>query len=143
MSRAEVVQFFDAYRDCFNRLDGHAVADMLHTPSAITHAAPGASPNAELTLWPDDAPMRANMLALCNVYRNAGFHRADFVLTQWVSLGAHHAFAVLDWTLWRADGSVLQQFRTGYNLLRTAHGPKVLLVTQFEEDLTELKAHAA
>ena len=59
------------------------------------------------------------------------------------SMGAHHAFAVVSWTLTRADGSLLQQFKTGYNLMRTTDGPKVILVTQFEEDIQKMKRDAA
>ena len=49
----------------------------------------------------------------------------------------------LHWTLWRHDGSLLQDFHTGYNLLRTAAGPKVVLVTQYEEDIARMKPNAA
>jgi hypothetical protein len=40
MSHAEVRQFFETYRDNFNRLDADAVADTWHTKSGITHRAP-------------------------------------------------------------------------------------------------------
>ena len=142
MSRTEVQAFFEIYRDAFNRLDGDAVAELWHTPSAITNTRSGAA-MAQLTLWHDDAPMRANHRALCEIYRGNGYHHADFALVDCVSLGAHHAFANLHWTLWRNDGSPLQDFHAGYNLLRTAAGPKVVLVTQYEEDIARMRTHAA
>ena len=43
----------------------------------------------------------------------------------------------------RGDGSLLQAFGTGYQWLRTAAGLRVLLATAFEEDLQEMKHHAA
>ena len=79
MSRTEVQAFFETYREAFNRLDGDAVADLWHTPSAITNTRSGAA-TAQLTLWPDDAPMRANHRALCEIYRGNGYHHADFAL---------------------------------------------------------------
>ncbi len=138
MSRTETEAFFATYRDAFNRLDGDAVADLWHCASGITDS-PGDGRYAQLTWWPEDAPMRANHRALCGVYRQAGYGRADFSIEQHLPLGANHAFAHLRWTITRADGSLLQQFHTGYQLLRTAQGPKVLLAVAHAEDLAALR----
>ena len=145
MNLAETQHFFEAYRDAFNRLDGDAVADLWHSASGIADGggAGGADGLARLTWWPEDAPMRANHRALCDVYRRADYGRADFRITQHVPMGAHHAFAHLHWTLTRRDGSLLQQFHTGYQLLRTAAGPRVLLAVAHQENLSEMKPHAA
>ena len=140
MSLNEAHEFFERYRDAFNRLDGDAVAELWHTSSGITDSKGGIG---QLTWWSEDAPMRANHRALCSLYRAEGYHHADFALVDCISLGARHAFANLHWTLWRSDGSLLQDFHTGYNLLRTPSGPKVLLVTAYEEDLARINRHAA
>ena len=142
MDRAETQSFFETYRDAFNRLDGDAVADLWHSASGIADSG-GAEGQARLTWWPEDAPMRANHRALCDAYRRADYGRADFRITQHVPMGAHHAFAHLHWTLTRRDGSLLQQFHTGYQLLRTAAGPRVLLAVAHQENLSEMKPHAA
>ena len=142
MSLEETQTFFETYREAFNRLDGDAVADLWCTASGITDSGgPGGS--ARLSWWPDDAPMRANHRALCAVYRAADYGRADFSLRQHLPLGANHAFAQLHWTITRRDGSLLQQFHTGYQLMRTAAGPRVLLAVAHQEDLAEMKRHAA
>ena len=142
MSRAEVQQFFETYRDNFNRLDAEAVADMWHTQSGISH--PSREGNfAAYTLWPTDAPMRANTHALCDVYRGNDYSHATLDVTHCESMGAHHAFAVVQWSLHRHDGSLLQAFKTGYNFMRTEHGPRVILATQFEEDIQRMKRDAA
>ena len=145
MSLEETQLFFDAYRDAFNRLDGNAVADLWHTPSGITDSggADGAGGAARLTWWPEDAPKRANHIALCGVYQAQDYGRADFNIEQHVPLGPNHAFAHLHWTLKRSDGSLLQQFHTGYQLLRTAQGPQVLLAVAHQENLSEMRKHAA
>jgi len=137
---AETQAFFEAYRAAFNRLDGDAVAALWHVPSGIADSRDGAG---RLTWWADAATLRANHVALCEVYRRNGYHQADFVIEQHQPLGAHHAFACLHWTLTRADGSLLQAFHTGYQLLRTAQGWRVLLATAFEENLQEMTPHAA
>ena len=142
MSRDEVQSFFERYRAAFDRLDGDAVADLWRSASGIAdnHGPAGA---ARLTWWHDDAPMRANHHALCEVYRHNSYHHADFQITAHQSMGAHHAFAQLHWTLQRADGSLLQQFHTGYQLMRGAHGPQVLLAVAHQEALQDMKPDVA
>ena len=140
MSLAETQAFFEVYRAAFNRLDGDAVADLWHAQSGIADSCGGVG---RITWWPDDAPMRANHRALCDVYRRNGYHRADCEIEQHQALGVDHALARLHWTLTRADGSLLQAFHTGYHLLRTAGGLRVLLATAYEENLQEMTPHAA
>ena len=140
MTPADVTAFFERYRDAFDRLDGDAVADLWHVPSGIADAKDGAG---RLTWWADEAPMRHNHRALCEVYRRAGYHRAGFEIEACWPLGPSHAAARVGWTLTRADGSVLQRFRTAYQLIDTANGPKVLLCTAYEENLQEMTPHAA
>ena len=142
MSRTETQAFFETYRDAFNRLDGDAVADLWHSSSGITDSG-GSNGSAHLTWWNDDAPMRANHRALCDVYRGNDYQRADFELQAQVPMGPNHAFAHVYWTLKRHDDSVLQQFHTGYQLMRTAQGPKVLLAVAHQEDLSRMNRHAA
>ena len=138
MSRTETQSFFETYRDAFNRLDGDAVADFWHGSSGIAHNH-GDGGHAELTWWVDDAPMRANHRALCELYKKADYARADFEMEQHVRMGENNAFTHLHWTLRRHDGSLLQQFHTGYQLMRTAQGPKVLLAVAHAEDLAALR----
>jgi hypothetical protein len=140
MSQDEVHAFFSSYCDAFDRLDGDAVAILWHVPSGIAHTDAG---GAQLTWWPDVEPMRRNHRALCELYRGAGYARAEFEIDHCVALGANHAFARVQWTLRRADASVLQRFGTGYQLVRTCDGPRVLLCTAYEEDLKEMTPHAA
>jgi hypothetical protein len=141
MSHAEVHQFFETYRDNFNRLDAEAVADTWHTQSGITHHARDGD-FAAYTMWSTDAPMRANTQALCDAYRSNGYSYAEFVIDRCESMGAHHAFAVVRWTLYRKDGTQQQSFKTGYNLMRTEHGARVILATQFEENIQKMKRDA-
>lgn len=139
MSRAEIESFFIRYRDAFNQLDGDAVADLWHVPCGITD-------DRVVTWWSEDAPMRANHQALCAVYAAADYAHADFEIVHAHAMGANDAFVHIDWALQRHDGSLLQRFRTGYNLRRTPAGLKVLLATAYSEDLGAMKKenrHAA
>ena len=135
MGRDETLGFFALYRAAFDRLDGDAVADLWHVGSGIADSRNG---HGRLTWWADDATLRANQRALCAQYSASGYHHADFELVDHLAMGADHAFARLRWTLWRGDGDVLQRFHAGYQLMRGADGPKVLLVTAYQEDLTAM-----
>ena len=140
MSLQEVEQFFQRYEAAFNALDGDAVADLWHSPSGIAHDRDGAG---ALTWWADETPMRANHRALCDIYRKAGFHRTVGTLVDHQDLGSHQSTALIDWTIARQDGSTLQRFHTHYHLMRGPQGPKVLLCTAYQEDISEMKNHAA
>lgn len=142
MSRVEIEQFFETYRETFNRLDSDAVADLWHTQSGIAHNARDGDV-AAYTMWANDTPMRANMRALCGVYRHNDYSHAEFEIDALESMGANHAFAIVQWLLKRSDGSLLQTFKTGYNLMRTTKGVRVILATQFEEDIQKMKRDAA
>lgn len=137
MSLQEVQQFFQRYEAAFNALDGDAVADLWTSPSGIAgqHNGQGA-----LTWWAQDAPMRANHLALCEVYRQADFATTQGHIVAHQDLGAHHSTALLHWVIRRQDGSTLQAFHTHYHLMRGPQGPKVLLCTAFQENLSEMRS---
>lgn len=134
MSRDDVQDFFFRYCAAFDALDGDAVADLWHVPCAIASSRAD-SAHADVTWWHEDAPMRGNMRALCEVYRRSGYSRATFLLHSVTPMGPHHAFADVAWRLRRADNSLLQAFRTGYQLMRGGHGLRVLLCIAHDEDL--------
>jgi hypothetical protein len=140
MSLNDTQAFFERYCDTFNRLDGDGIADLWHSPSAIADSRDG---EARVTWWAEDEPMRQNMRALCAIYDGVGNARWSFDLIDQVPMGQDHAFAHVRWTLARDDGSVLQRFGTGYHVARFAEGPRVLMCTAYQEDLSELKRHVA
>ncbi|MBH9551403.1 hypothetical protein [Inhella gelatinilytica] len=136
MQASEVEAFFAAYAADFSALDGQAVASRCSVPLSIAHA-------GGVTAWTDAEPLRANMLALCEIYRGAGLSEAVPLILETVPLGPDDGFVLVRWTLRRADASVLQVFRTGYQLKRLEGAWRVVFVTAFEENLQALKRAAA
>lgn len=134
MTESEARDFFMRYAEAFTAGDGDAIADLWHTPSALTDTRAGA---ARVTAWTDEPPMRANMHALCEVYADAGPHEWHFELRRLEPLGSHHAFARVAWTLRRPAGEFMQHFLTGYQLGLTVAGWRVLFCTAYQEDLSE------
>jgi hypothetical protein len=141
MSRDEVAAFFDRYRAAFDTLHGDAVADLWQTPCAIA-SSNAADAYAALTWWHDDAPMRKNMRALCDLYRNSGYAHATFELRDVTPMGPHHAFADVGWTLHRADGSLLQAFRTVYPRMRSENGLRVRHCIAHDENVGAMQGQA-
>ncbi len=135
MSEAQAQAFFAHYAERFTAGDGDAIADLWHTPSSIADTHEGV---ARVTAWTDEAPMRANMRALCAVYAKAGSHRWGFELRDVQALGECHVFVRVRWHMFGADGVRLQQFETGYQLGRTAAGWRVLFCVAYEERLDKL-----
>lgn len=137
MRLSEVETFFQRYAEAFSAGDGEAVAALWHAPSLITDTRDG---TARVTCWADAEPMRANMVALCGAYAHAGPHRWLPQVRRHTPMGANHAFALVDWTMQSPDGTLLQQFSTGYQLARFADGPQVLTCTAYDENLNDFRA---
>ncbi len=107
---AEIRQFFDAYRDAFNRLDGRAISAFYQVPSMISSTSgPG--------LFADADALIANNEKLCELYRNAGFIKTEY--RECASIPQSDSFVVVDleWSIHRTEKSP-QVFNTTYQLVR-------------------------
>jgi ketosteroid isomerase-like protein len=118
--------FFDQYCEAFNRLDGHAIAELYCVPSGIVS-------DRGLTMWPSREPIAENMVALCALYRKNGYRRASFEPNHFIAQGTDFAVADVAWTIEREATAEPWRFRTTYNLRRTADGWRVVLCTAYEE----------
>ena len=107
---ADIRQFFDAYRDAFNRLDGRAVSTFYQVPSMISNS-------SHHGLFVDTETLIANNAALCAMYRDSGFVRAEYVESASIAQGAHFFVADLAWTIHR-DNQAPHRFNTTYQLVR-------------------------
>jgi hypothetical protein len=132
MSRSEAQVFFERYRDAFNRGDGDAAADLWHTPSSISHPAKATGVVAN-TAWADDASMRNNHRALCDIYAQRGQHAWSFEVKDHIALGADQCFANLRWRCEAPGRQLLADFHTGYLLIRAETGVRVAHVAQYQE----------
>lgn len=127
----DIRQFFDGYRESFNRLDGDSVTAHYQVPSMISSA-------ASEGLFCDAASLAANNNALCNMYRENGFLRADYTENICLEQGDNFYIADLQWTIQLKD-KPRQQFNTTYQLARrgvggTAGSPwKIEHVTAYSE----------
>jgi aminoglycoside 6'-N-acetyltransferase I len=122
----ELQTFLERYRDAFNALDGDAVAALYAEPSGI-------SQGGAWTPWPDRAAVAINMRALCAMYRERGFVRAAFDVTQVLPLGRHDAVVDVAWRIDWALGAEPWRFATAYHLMRSTASWRVRHCIAHEE----------
>jgi ketosteroid isomerase-like protein len=123
---AEIRAFFEHYREAFDQLDGEAVARHFAVPSGIAS-------DSGYTHWPTFESIRANMVALCELYRENGYASATFEPVAFLAQGDSYAVADISWNIERSGEREPWRFSTTYNLMRTAEGWRVLLCTAYGE----------
>ncbi len=123
---AEIRAFFEHYRDAFDQLDGEAVARLYAVPSGIAS-------DSGYTHWPAFEPIRANMVALCELYRQNGYASATFEPVAFLAQGENYAVADISWNIERTGQREPWRFNTTYNLMRTRDGWRVFLCTAYSE----------
>lgn len=121
----EIHTFFEAYRDAFNRLDGHAVSAHYEIPAMIAHAGGNG-------VFADAEALDKNNVALCDQYAKNGFQRADFEARTFIPQGDDFCVADLAWKITRKDQAP-QCFNTSYALSRRNGAWKVFCVTAYAE----------
>jgi hypothetical protein len=122
----EIVAFFESYRAAFDALDGDAVARLYAIPSGIAS-------DTGYEHWASFEPIRANMIALCALYRENGYVGATFEPRSFIDQGEQFAVADVRWRIERSADQAPWQFDTTYNLVRSQEGWKVLLCTAYSE----------
>jgi hypothetical protein len=90
----DVRDFFDRYRDAFDRLDGDAVARLYATPSGMVSG-------GRYVHWADFASARANMVALCEHYRTSGHVRSTWEPATVLAQGREALIVDVVWSIER------------------------------------------
>jgi ketosteroid isomerase-like protein len=122
-------EFFESYRQAFNRLDVDAIVGHFCTPATL-------STNDGYTVWSDAAQVHKNITALCNLYRTLGFAGAECEPLDILEQPPRHAFANVRWTVHHREGLSPWRFRTAYNLRCEGGRWRILLCTAYEEKVT-------
>ena len=123
---ADIRAFFEQYREAFDRLDGEAVARLYAVPSGI-------ATDDGYSHWASYEPIRENMVALCQLYRENGYMSARFEAGGFIAQGERFAVVDISWNIARAANQEPWRFNTTYNLMRTPEGWRVLLCTAHSE----------
>jgi hypothetical protein len=109
MSR-ELASFFERYAERYMAGDAAAVADLCQVPFlAVRNGAPIHLGDREAVL--------DHFAGLMAAYQNAGAAAADVVALDVLEQGDSAALATVRWVVRSADGAVVRDFQTSYQLL--------------------------
>jgi hypothetical protein len=117
--------FFDGYRDAFNRLDAAAVSAHYRVPSMISSASGEG-------LFTAQAALHDNNEKLCALYRDAGFASAHYDVARDFAQGDDFYFADLCWTI-EKRAAPADVFNTSYQLAKRNGEWKIEHVTAYSE----------
>lgn len=106
----DLASFFERYAERYMAGDAPAVADLCRVPFlAVRNGAPIHLGDREALL--------DHFTGLIAAYRNAGAAAADVVALDVLEQGDSAALATVRWVVRSADGAVVRDFRTSYQLL--------------------------
>lgn len=123
-----ITDFLSRYRDAFCRLDGVDVAALCDSPLTII-STEGTS------VYADASAARANMVALCDVYRQSGFIETTYEVIAHVSQSPDFHWVDVEWCIHRAADAPrpTERFRTSYQLGKRAGDWRVCSITAYAE----------
>jgi len=108
--QADIRNFFGAYRNTFNSLDGEELVKVYAIHSGLDQ--PRSSCEA----------IRDSRVALSSRFLENGVSEVNFEQESLIEQGEHYAVANTRWLLERYDGNPSREFNTTYNRINTAEG---------------------
>ena len=110
--------WFASYADAFNRFDAVTLSDCYHCPCLLSDARGSVA-------FTTPAQVRANFEALLDQHRASDYGHAEPAALEAWSAGPGLAFAEVDWSVTRGDGSPLWRFTNTYHLLERGGGWRI------------------
>jgi hypothetical protein len=117
---AEAAGFFDAFVEAFASFDGERIARRYLAPY-LSRRADGTS-----ACFLTHEEIGRYFQSVVDGYRRDGCASCRWDALESVGMGPQGLLATVTWTLLRADGSVLAEWRESYHLARTPEGLRVL-----------------
>jgi len=115
MSDDSIERFFDAYAERYMASDADAIAELYEVPFlAVREGRP-------IHLGDREA-VREHLVGLMEAYRNAGATRATIADLHIARLDGANAFTTVRWNALSADGTLLRDFATTYQMLSDERG---------------------
>ncbi len=127
MSDAPIERFFETYAERYMASDADAIAAMYEAPFLAVR-------EGRAIHLGDREAVREHLAALMEAYRNAGATRATIAELQVTQLDRTSVIATVRWNALTADGTLLRDFTTSYQMLREESGEwRVLSYTYHDE----------
>ena len=121
----ELDEFFARYSDRYMASDVDAISVMYETPLLAVR-------EGNAIHLPDRDTVRAHFAEVMAAYVRSGAARADVTELDVVSLGNSSVFATVHWHVRDAEGGLIKDFRTTYQLLRADAGWRILTYTNHD-----------
>jgi Protein of unknown function (DUF3225) len=109
---SEVEAFLEEYRVAFDTFDVARISALYHTPCVTVR---GDGSVHCLRTWEE---IETFFHTVVETYRRDGCHSGKFYDLEVMPIGARSALATVRWEQFRADGSLLRQWRHSYNVIR-------------------------
>ncbi len=127
MSDPPIERFFETYAERYMASDADAIAAMCEVPFLAVR-------EGRAIHLGDREAVREHLAALMEAYRNAGATRATIAELQVTQLDRSSVIATVRWNALTADGTLLRDFTTSYQMLREESGEwRILSYTYHDE----------
>jgi hypothetical protein len=115
MSDESIERFFDAYAERYMASDADAIADLYEVPFLAVR-------EGRAIHLGDREAVHEHLVGLMEAYRNAGATRATIAGLHVTRLDGANAFTTVRWNALSADGALLRDFATTYQMLSDEPG---------------------
>jgi len=119
--------FFEHYAERYMAADVDAIGALYEAPLLAVR-------DGQAIHLADREAVRGHLAEVMAAYGRSGAARADIASLELAPLGASGVNATVNWHVRAADGSLLKDFRTTYQLLRTDGGWRILSYTNHDDD---------
>ena len=127
MSDPPIERFFETYAERYMASDADEIAAMYEVPFLAVR-------EGRAIHLGDREAVREHLAALMEAYRNAGATRATIAELQVTQLDRSSVIATVRWNALTADGTLLRDFTTSYQMLREESGEwRILSYTYHDE----------
>jgi hypothetical protein len=117
--------FFAHYSERYMASDVDAIDSMYEAPLLAVR-------DGRAIHCADREAVREHLTEVMAAYARSGAARADVAALDVTPLGASSVLATVNWHVKDADGGILKDFRTTYQLLRTGDGWRILSYTNHD-----------
>jgi len=121
-------KFFQNYASCFENFDGPSLVTCFTSPFSIIH-------KRGITSFPSKNKALDNLTSLLDLYKKRNLIDATFTILKTTFVKEGQVLVTLKWDLSNGNNLICDSFKCIYHLINEGEELKILLVTNFEENL--------
>jgi hypothetical protein len=121
-------KFFQNYASCFENFDVSSLVTCFTSPFSIIH-------KRGITSFPSESNALNNLAPLLELYKKRNLIDATFTILNKTPVKKGQILVTLKWDLSDGNNLICDSFKCIYHLINEGEELKILLVTNFEENL--------